>query len=215
MGGLRCPRCGRHIVRRSHRLGVVERLLSALYVYPFRCQLCGRRFRALQWGRRYVVQSAEHREYERVAIRAPLAVATDRGSVSGEVTELSMEGCTATTAAPLHAGATVRAEIRFSPGEPAVAVDRAVVRSVRGGVCSLQFVRLEPDQTIRLRAVIAVLLRSQHDASVPEGPARADGRLRYLRSADFWLVAALVVFIAMALAMLLPSFTLCTWGVDC
>src|SRR3989304_1381271 len=41
MGGLRCPKCGRHVVRRTHRSGVVERLLSRGSVYPFRCQPCG------------------------------------------------------------------------------------------------------------------------------------------------------------------------------
>src|SRR3989304_1851484 len=46
MGGLRCPKCGRHVVRRTHRSGVFERLLSRGSVYPFRCPLCGRRGRA-------------------------------------------------------------------------------------------------------------------------------------------------------------------------
>jgi hypothetical protein len=214
MGGLRCPKCGRHIVRRSHRLGVVERLLSAVYVYPFRCQFCGRRFRALQWGKRYVAHPAERREYERVAVRAPLAVVTDGRSVEGKITELSVEGCTATTAAPLREGATVRVEVRLLPGEPPVAVEAAVVRSVRGSTCGLNFVRLGAVEQVRLRALVAGLLRGQHDAPVPEGPDIDTGRLRHIHSADFWLAAALLVLIALAVTML-PWFSLCTWGVNC
>ena len=215
MGGLRCPKCGRHIVQRVHRIGVVEHVLSAVYVYPFRCQLCGRRFRALQWRKRYVAQTAERREYERVGLRAPITVVTSRGTVQGEVTELSMEGCTVTMAAPLSEGATVQAELHLLPDERPVAVAAAVVRSVRATTCGLHFARVRSEERIRLRGVVAGLMRSQHDASVPEGPQLVDRRFRYFRSADFWLAAALVVFLALVLAALIPGFSLCTWGVNC
>src|SRR5439155_371704 len=55
MGGPRCPRCDRGKGRRCHRDGALEQVLSGVYIYPFRCSLCGHRFRALAWGRRYVV----------------------------------------------------------------------------------------------------------------------------------------------------------------
>ena len=213
MGGLRCPKCGRHIVQRVHRIGVVERALSAVYVYPFRCQLCGRRFRALQWGKHYVV--AERREYERVGLRAQIAVVTSRATVQGEVTELSMEGCTVTMAAPLSEGATVQAELQLLPGERPVAVAAAVVRSVRATTCGLHFERVRAEERIRLGGVVAGLLRSQHDASVPEGPRLADGRFGSLRSADVWLAVAFLGFLALVLATLIPWFSLCTWGVNC
>ncbi len=213
MGGLRCPKCGRHIVQRVHRIGVVERVLSAVYVYPFRCQLCGRRFRALQWRKRYVV--AERREYERVGLRAPVTVVSSRSTVQGEVTELSMEGCTVTMAAPLSEGATVQAELHLLPGERPVSVAAAVVRSVRATTCGLHFTRIRAEERSRLGGVIAGLLRSQHDASVPEGPRPADGRFRYLRSADVWLAVALLSFLALVLATLIPWFSLCTWGSNC
>ena len=193
----------------------MERFLSGVYVYPFRCQLCGRRFRALQWGKRYVMQSAERREYERVAARVPLTVVVDGRSIEGEVTELSVEGCTVTTAAPLREGATVRVDVRALPGEPPVVVEAAVVRSVRGATCGLSFVRLGVGEPGRLRAVVAGLVRSPHDASVPEVPELADGWLRRLRSADFWLTTALLVLTALAATALLPWFSLCTWSVNC
>ena len=193
----------------------MERLLSAAYVYPFRCQLCGRRFRALQWGKRFVVQSPERREYERVMVRAPLVVVSAGGRVEGEVTELSMEGCTVTTPAPLAAGATVRVELHLVPGERPIAIEAAVVRSVRDGTSGLNFVRVTPEEDVRLRGAVAGVLRGLHDATVPEGPRREEEGLRFLRSADFWLLALLIAIAALAVAVLFPAFSLCTWGVNC
>ncbi len=48
-----CPECGGALARRSHRSGLAEKMLIVMYVYPFRCQLCGYRFFARQWGIRY------------------------------------------------------------------------------------------------------------------------------------------------------------------
>src|SRR5436189_299497 len=70
MGPLRCPKCGQLRVRRCHREGPVDHALSVVYVYPFLCLVCGRRFRALRWGRRYTTQPTQGREVERIAVRA-------------------------------------------------------------------------------------------------------------------------------------------------
>lgn len=59
-----CPACGGTLARRAHRNGLAEKMFSLLYVYPFRCQLCGHRFLALQWGTRYhriAQDSGDHR----------------------------------------------------------------------------------------------------------------------------------------------------------
>jgi predicted RNA-binding Zn-ribbon protein involved in translation (DUF1610 family) len=48
-----CPECGGTPARRSHRNGLAEKTLGALYIYPFRCRLCGHRFFVWQWGIRY------------------------------------------------------------------------------------------------------------------------------------------------------------------
>src|SRR5206468_1210384 len=68
---VRCQRCDADHVRRSGRAGALVRLLSAAYIYPFRCQRCGRRFFALTWGARYARPTSERREFERVVIRLP------------------------------------------------------------------------------------------------------------------------------------------------
>src|SRR5207244_841076 len=80
-----------------------------VYIYPFRCSLCGHRFRALAWGRRYVKQSADRREWDPVAVRAPVVLRTGDASAAGEATALSFHGFTVKTEARLgegpHAGA--------------------------------------------------------------------------------------------------------------
>jgi len=41
---MRCPRCTSEDTRRSPRRGI-ERMLSLVGLYPFRCERCGARFR--------------------------------------------------------------------------------------------------------------------------------------------------------------------------
>lgn len=215
MSALRCPKCGQPRVRRCHREGVVERALSAAYVYPFRCQLCARRFRALQWGMRYAKQPVDRREFERVALRAPLAVVSHRGGARGEVTELSLQGCTARTSPPLAIGGTVQLELQLLPGERPIVVEAALVRSARGDTAGFHFVRVSPEEQLRIRRVLDGLYRARHAEAVPPAPPIQDRRLQFLRSADFWLAALLLLLAALALAVLLPTFSRCVWGVSC
>jgi hypothetical protein len=39
-----CPHCGSDIVRRSHRRGLVDRILQIVRIRPYRCQECYNRF---------------------------------------------------------------------------------------------------------------------------------------------------------------------------
>jgi hypothetical protein len=48
-----CPRCQSLHVQRVPRAGLIDRVLSVFYVYPFWCGHCLRRFRKMQWGKRY------------------------------------------------------------------------------------------------------------------------------------------------------------------
>ena len=74
---MRCPRCGKSFVRRSHRQGLKERLLSLVYLYPFRCQVCANRFRAFQFRSRYVKRIVDRRQYARLSTRIPTTFAED------------------------------------------------------------------------------------------------------------------------------------------
>jgi predicted RNA-binding Zn-ribbon protein involved in translation (DUF1610 family) len=41
---LMCPQCGSATVRRSHRQGLVDRILQIVRFRPYRCQECYNRF---------------------------------------------------------------------------------------------------------------------------------------------------------------------------
>src|SRR5438046_814231 len=205
MSDPRCHHCGRRRARRCHRVGALERVLSAVYVYPFRCQVCGRRFRALAWGKRYVRRSADHRELERVAIRAPVVLRSGHVSAPGEATELSLDGFTAKTAARLGVGTSVSVTLDLVAGEPPIEVQEAVVQSTRDDAIGVQFVRLQPEERRRLQRVVVDLYPRSHDATVPPAPDLPDERkLRILYSVDFWLVALAVVLVLVAWLRLFP-----------
>ena len=157
----RCPQCGKDFVRRSHREGTLEQLLSVVYVYPFRCQLCGHRFLALQWGAHYKKQVVDQREYERVPVRMAATFSGDRLGGKGEVTEISIRGCTLQTDARLPEGALLQVSVQpAEPGRP-FTVEAAVVRSVRASGAGLEFLRIGQHDRDRLRQLLATLLAEQ------------------------------------------------------
>jgi hypothetical protein len=55
-----CPKCSSGYVKRVSRIGP-ERLISLFYIYPFRCQPCGHRFRLFQWGVTYTRTELDRR----------------------------------------------------------------------------------------------------------------------------------------------------------
>ena len=44
-----CPKCQGARIFRSRRQGLVDWLLRAIRLYPFRCDICGHRFRCVTW----------------------------------------------------------------------------------------------------------------------------------------------------------------------
>ncbi|MGH7308206.1 MAG: PilZ domain-containing protein [Candidatus Rokuibacteriota bacterium] len=145
-------------MRRSHRNGVSEQLLSLVYVYPFRCQACGRRFLALRWRRRYTRLPEERREYERLSLSVPVMLTGEAGAAPGRVTEISIDGCTVETEAPLAEGALVRMTLHATPGQAPIAVEAAVVHGVLPHGGGLHFVRIQPAERDRLGQLVADLL---------------------------------------------------------
>ncbi len=90
---IQCPQCSTDYVRRVHREGVLERFASLVYIYPFRCQLCSRRFRVLQWGIRYAKQLVDRRQFERIPARVPATFSGDRISGEGVVAKARFCRC--------------------------------------------------------------------------------------------------------------------------
>jgi rubredoxin len=149
-----CPQCRRRFVRRSHKRGGAELLLSLVYVYPFRCQYCGHRFRAWQPGRRDTSQAPERREYERIPADIAVRLSGLPGSARGRAIELSINGCTVDTDVMLANGAQVEVTLEPGPGARPITVPAAVVHSIRANAAGLVFTELAAPERERLRRLV-------------------------------------------------------------
>jgi hypothetical protein len=207
----RCPKCGRSPARRTHREGVTERLLSLLYVYPFRCQVCGRRFLKLQWGVRYARISADLREFERIPVRVTAVIHDGRTHLQGETINLALDGCAIEGQAPFLPDTSVRVELRLPRGGRPVEVASAVVRASREGAVGLHFVRMDADSRQRLRQF---MLDRQGQTPRPHSAGWA-GALGLRLSMTLWLAGLIVLILVILVLTLGPHFSICTWGVNC
>jgi c-di-GMP-binding flagellar brake protein YcgR len=143
-------------VHRSSRRSFLERLLSVAYIYPFRCQLCRHRFRAMQWGVRYV--KPDRRKYERIPIRMPAAFLWHDRHADGVVTDLSVAGCTLETDTAIPAGEAVQLRFKAAGEDAEVSVDVTVVRSMGPKRVGLEFVQVREEQRERLARLVQDLL---------------------------------------------------------
>jgi transposase-like protein len=187
---VKCPHCDAEKIRRSGRAGALERLLSVAYIFPYRCQRCGKRFLAMNWGARYQRPATERREYERVAVRIPVTVTTAGQSVEGETVDVSIDGCSLRIAEHYPAGTAVRLTLR-PPGAP-IDVEEAVVRVSREGGFGVYFARITGAQQRRLADYI-------HTVSVP-----LTGQSR--RAAAMPIEIVLVALVGLVLIALLLQY---------
>lgn len=148
-----CPSCQSVYVRRTHRVGWLEHLLSFFYVYPFRCQLCSARFSQVQWGIRYASQD-DLRQYERIGIRFPVLFSSAKTVGKGVVTDISVGDCAIQTTLTLTQGDHLKLELYAKSGRPPIVVERAVIRSVRPGVIGVQFVEMADTEKARLNRLV-------------------------------------------------------------
>lgn len=158
MADPRCPKCGRQFVQRSHRAGILERLLSILYVYPFRCQVCMHRFRSVRWGRRYRRRSYDRREFERIPVNIPARLSGLAQPARGIVTDISVNGCNFTTDAFLETGAEGQLDLDLESGTRPLTVEAAVVHSTHPGGAGIVFSRVAPEERNRLSTYMTTLM---------------------------------------------------------
>ena len=149
-------------MRRSSRVGALERVLGVVYVYPFRCQRCTHRYRALHWGHRYPHPKGDRRDYERVVVRLPATLTAGTETFDAETVDLSVSGCAVRTAAGLPPGTGVRVTLRLGAGGKRMEVAEAVVRAAHEGRVSLQFVHVGVDERRRLAEFV-------HGVALPTG----------------------------------------------
>jgi hypothetical protein len=157
----KCPKCQKGFIRRSHRAGPFERLLSLLFVYPFRCQLCAHRFLAFQ-GR--VVES-RHREYERIPVRFPVSYETTSAGEplkgDGTVLGLSIRGCAITADQLLRTGSLLRLWLQVAQNAQPITIDVSIVRSTVHHRAGLEFLSIGEEDEARLRQLVESLLRGK------------------------------------------------------
>lgn len=171
MADLKCPNCARDFVRRVSRTGLGERLLSVFYVYPFKCQLCGYRFRFFQWGVRYFRVEEDRREYDRMEMSFPVSFTSEAGSGEGSLVNVSMGGCSFKTKAQLPVGTIMKLTLQVSSDIPAVVVDAAVVRSVRTGGVGVEFLQWQQSERERLQLFVRGMLIGRGPESRRAAPA--------------------------------------------
>jgi hypothetical protein len=146
---------------------LAEILLSLFYVYPFKCQLCGHRFRSLQRGVRYVRVEEDRREYDRMEINFPVTFGGEKVSGEGMLLNISMDGCTFTTTADLGIGMMVKLALQISGSVPPVMVDAALVRNAHPGSAGVEFLRWQETERERLQHFIRGLLIGRGAESKP------------------------------------------------
>src|SRR5262249_1820265 len=170
---MRSPQCGKSFVRRSHRQGLKERLLSSVYLYPFRCQICANRFRAFQFRARYVKRTVDRRQYARLSTRIPTTFAenvkpSEQRVGAGIVTDISLGGCYMQTVVQLSQGTLVSLELQTEQHAPAIAVEAAIVRIVHPTGVGLEFLRLSESEQGRFSEFIRQLLVEQLPAEAED-----------------------------------------------
>ena len=163
-----CPQCGQTFVQRPHPQEVKGRLLSLIYIYPFRCRVCGRRFKAF----RFYVHAQEfvdQRHYERLptlfpAMWAEVGKSGESSEGEGVVIDISLRGCYLHTADQLAEGTLVSLELQISEAEPVLPVETTMVRTVHPNGVGLEFLRLNDAAQERLGQCMRRLLDEQQAA---------------------------------------------------
>jgi PilZ domain len=161
MRELHCSVCGSAFVRATYREGRVERLLSRVNVFPFRCQLCTNRFRAFYSGARHNTQAFDRRQYTRLtASIEALVLDRNQPAVTNRITDISMDGCTLQTTG-FPKGTFIELVLKPAVEEETIHVETAMVCSVRPLSMGVRFLEIPPEHYRRLAQVVLGLLVGQ------------------------------------------------------
>ena len=158
---VQCRRCGKGSANRLHRGAVFGHLLSFVYIYPYRCRGCWRRFRAFQWGTRYVKKQANRRSHRRLQTHLPVLFSSGDTHGEGIVTDIAMGGCRLKTGFKLTADTPLELKLQVPEGETEIRVGRATVRSVESFFAGLSFAHLAGAEKKRLRRFLVQLMTSE------------------------------------------------------
>ena len=153
-----CMHCRKPFVKAARRQGLLDRLFSLAYVYPFRCQVCRHRFHLMQWGLCYIERDVDRREYERRPATLRVVMSTSEGRYEGHTIDLAMGGCAINAYDPqFREGAFLSLHLNAFDSEPPIVVDAAVVRVANGTRLGVEFLRIADKEKERLSQYILSL----------------------------------------------------------
>ena len=161
MRELHCPNCGTPFVRVTYQEGRVERLLSRVNVFPFRCQLCTNRFRTFYSGARHNTQAFDRRQYTRLTASIDALIFDHKQQpVTNRITDISMDGCTLQTTG-FPKGFFIELVLKPTVAEDTIHIETAMVCSVRPLSMGIRFLEIPPEHYSRLAQVVLGLLVGQ------------------------------------------------------
>lgn len=169
-----CPTCFSGFVKRSRRRNAIERFLSLVSIYPYRCQLCQHRFSRHQKGLKYQRIDEDRREYERLPVHLAATFAIGKVRGQGEVLDISMAGCSLRTETLLNVGDTIYFTL-LRPGQvAAISVEVAILRGLFPSGARLEFLRFDGDEREKLQRFMRELI-AEHSSGKPQGTEPLQG----------------------------------------
>ena len=137
---LHCPGCGHETILRSRCFRLYERVADLMFLSPFHCQSCSRRFYAFRLGARYSKNMVERRQHQRIQVRLQLSFSGGRIRGSGTVGDISMGGCVIESDTFVHVDDIFYLQLYLEEHQPPIEV-AAMVISVRGRRIAFKFLR--------------------------------------------------------------------------
>lgn len=161
MKKLHCPNCGSSFVRATYYEGGIERLLSLVNLFPFRCQLCTTRFRLFHSDAHHNTQMSDRRQYTRLAASIEAQVLDNKQPpVTNRITDISMDGCTLQTTG-LQKGTFIELVLKPTVEDETIRIQKAMVCSVRPTSIGIRFLDVQLEHHRRLAQVVLGLLVGQ------------------------------------------------------
>ncbi len=99
----------------------------------------------------------ELRKVQRFAVQLPCQLCSNEVTSDGTVLNLSAQGCALTTEHLPSVSTYITLDIELVNGEGPATIELAGVRWVSGHQCGLEFIRVQPDMLMKLKAFTLLL----------------------------------------------------------
>ena len=135
-----CPRCRKGGVLRSRPQSLREHVASWIWIVPYHCQHCSRRFLACSLGKESYDHPIDRREHLRIPVRLCLSFSGGKVRGEGTVMDLSLGGCIIKSSTHVHVDDIFYLEIVVAEDESPIEV-AAMVQSVSARGIAFKFLR--------------------------------------------------------------------------